>query len=191
MIYGLSKGLRQLVAVGLVGLVAGCVGVLVAAPLWAHIADLQDRIDQERMMVSRLTVAVADDSVRQTLERQTKAAKAAGLFIDGESSSIRLAALQSKLAGIAAANGIKLRSARNLPGREKDDLQLVGVQLQLVAGIGKLQKILLDIEQSKPSLFVDTLQVTPVAHSRVAEDEQPGLLDVRLDVFAVVARQQG
>ena len=191
MIYGLSKGLRRLLAVGLLGMVGGGVVLLVVAPLWAHIADLKERIDQERMMTSRLTAAVSDDSARQTLEQQTKAAKAAGLFIEGESESIRLAALQSSLSGIAAANGIKLRSARNLPGREKGDLHLVGVQLQLAAPIEKLQKILLDIEQSKPSLFVDSLQVTPVAVSRVADDEQPGLLDARFDVFAVEARQKG
>lgn len=191
MIYGLSKGLRRLLAVGLLGMVGGGVVLLVVAPLWAHIADLKERIDQERMMTSRLTAAVSDDSARQTLEQQTKAAKAAGLFIEGESESIRLAALQSSLSGIAAANGIKLRSARNLPGREKGDLHLVGVQLQLAAPIEKLQKILLDIEQFKPSLFVDSLQVTPVALSRVADDEQPGLLDARFDVFAVEARQKG
>lgn len=191
MIYGLSKGLRRLLAVGLLGMVGGGVVLLVVAPLWAHIAGLKDRIDQERMMTSRLAAAVSDDSARQTLEQQTKAAKAAGLFIEGESESIRLAALQSSLSGIAAANGIKLRSARNLPGREKGDLHLVGVQLQLAAPIEKLQKILLDIEQSKPSLFVDSLQVTPVALSRVADDEQPGLLDARFDVFAVEARQKG
>ncbi len=191
MIYGLPKGLRRLVAVGLLGLALASGGLLVVAPLWAHIADLKDRIDQERMMASRLTAAVSDDSARQTLEQQMKVAKAAGLFIEGESASIRLAALQSSLAGIAAANGIKLRSARNLPGREKGNLHLVGVQLHLAAPIEKLQKILLDIEQSRPSLFVDFLQVTPVAQSRVIDDEQPGLLDVRFDVFAVEGRQKG
>lgn len=191
MIYGLSKGLRRLVAVGLLGLVAGCVGLLVVAPLWGHVADLKDRIDQERMMMSRLTAAASDDSARQVLEQQTKAAKAAGLFIEGESESIRLATLQSNLSSIAAANGVKLRSSRNLPGRERGDLRLVGVQLQLAAPIEKLQKMLLDIEQSKPSLFVDSLQVTPVTLSRVVDDDQPGLLDARFDVFAVEARQKG
>lgn len=191
MIYGLSKALRRLVAVGLLGLAAGCVGLLVIAPLWAHITDLKDRIDQERMMMSRLSAAVSDDSSRQMLEQQTKAAKAAGLFIEGESESIRLATLQSNLSSIAAANGVKLRSSRNLPGRERGDLRLVGVQLQLAAPIEKLQKMLFDIEQSRPCLFVDSLQVTPVTLSRVVDDDQPGLLDARFDVFAVEARQKG
>lgn len=191
MMYSLPKPLRRVVAVGLLAVAIGGVGLLVVRPVWTHISDLKDSIEQERMMSTRLLAVVKDDSVRQTLEQQTKAAKAAGLFIEGESESIRLAALQSALSSIAANNGVKLRSARNLPGREKGDLRMVGVQLQLAAPIEKLQKILFDIEQSRPSLFVDSLQVTPVALSRVVDDDQPGLLDARFDVFAVEARQKG
>jgi general secretion pathway protein M len=191
MMYSLPKSLRRVVAVGLLAVAIGGIGLLVVRPVWSHISDLKDSIEQERMMSTRLLAVVKDDSVRQTLEQQTKAAKAAGLFIEGESESIRLAALQSALSSIAAANGVKLRSSRNLPGREKGDLRMVGVQLQLAAPIDKLQKILFDIEQSRPSLFVDSLQVTPVALSRVVDDDQPGLLDARFDVFAVEARQKG
>lgn len=191
MIYGLTKPVRQLIALALLALVLSAIGLLAVAPLWSHIADLKDRIEQERMMVARLTRLAQDDGAKVFLEQQTKAAKASGQFIEGESEPIRLAALQSTLSAIAGANGIKLRSARNLPGREKNDLRLVGVQLQLVAPIEKLQKILLDIEQAKPSMFVDALQITPVVLSRVVDDEQPGLLDVRFDVFAVEMRQKG
>ena len=191
MMYTLSKPIRQLLAVALLAVSLGVIGLFVAAPVWSHVAGLKDRIEQERMMAGRLAHAANDDGARRVLEQQTKAAKAAGLFIEGDSESIRLAAMQSSLSAIATANGIKLRSARNLPSREKSDLRLVGVQLQLVAPIDKLQKVLLDIEQAKPSLFVDSLQVTPVALSRVSDDEQPGLLDARFDVFAVETRQKG
>ena len=191
MIYGLSKLVRQLLAVALLAAVVSAVGLLAVAPLWTYVTDLKGRIDQQRMMVARLTSLAEDDGARQALEQQTKVAKAAGHFIEGESEPIRLAALQSTLSAIASANGIKLRSARNLPSRDKYDLRLVGVQLQLVAPIEKLQKILLDIEQSKPSMFVDSLQVTPLGLSRVVDDDNPGLLDVRFDVMAVELRQKG
>ena len=167
------------------------VGLLALAPLWTYVTDLKGRIDQQRMMVARLTLLAEDDGAKQALEQQTKVAKAAGIFIEGESEPIRLAALQSTLSAIASANGVKLRSARNLPSRDKYDLRLVGVQLQLVAPIERLQKILLDIEQSKPSMFVDSLQVTPLGLLRVVDDDNPGLLDVRFDVMAVELRQKG
>ena len=191
MIYSVSKPMRQLIAVALLALPVAAVGTLVVWPLMAHVADLQERIEQERTVVGRLSLLANDESSKRTLEAQTKAAKASGLFIEGESESIRLAALQSNLSAIAAANGIKLRSARNLPSRDKNELRLVGVQLQLVAPIAKLQKILLDIEQTKPALFVDSMQITPLTLSRITDTEEPGLLDARLDVFAVETRQKG
>ena len=73
----------------------------------------------------------------------------------------------------------------------QDGETVIDGEAEVMAPIEKLQKILFDIEQSKPSLFVDSLQVTPVASSRVVDDEQPGLLDARFDVFAVEARQKG
>jgi hypothetical protein len=191
MIYRLSKPLRQLIAIALLAVPVAAVGLLAVVPLWAHVASLKERIEQERTVDGRLSQIASDETAKRALEAQTKAARSAGLFIEGESESIRLSALQSNLAGIAAANGIKLRSARNLPSRDKNDLRLVGVQLQLVAPIAKLQKILLEIEQAKPALFVDSMQITPLTLSRVTDGEEPGLLDARFDVFAVETRQKG
>lgn len=190
MMYALSKPVRQALAVSLLALPLGAIGLLVVAPLWEHVGELEGRIEQERMMAGRLTGLASDESAKRTLEQQTKMAKASGLFIEGESESIRLATLQSNLSAIATANGVKLRSARNLPSHDKFDLRLVGVQLQLVAPIDKLQKILLEIEQHKPSMFVDSLQISAVPLGR-SVDEEVGLLDARFDVFAVESRQKG
>jgi general secretion pathway protein M len=191
MIYSLSKPLRRLLAVGMLAAVLAAIAILVVEPLRTHVTGIQDRIAQERMMVGRLTALSSDDSARRSLEQQTKAARAAGLFIEGESESIRLAMLQSNLSAIATANGVKLRSARNLPPRDRNELRLLGVQLQLAAPVDKLQKLLLDIEQAKPSLLIDGLQITPLAVARAGDDEQPGLLDARFDVYAVESRQKG
>lgn len=165
--------------------------ILAINPLWAYISDLQDRIWQERLILSRLTEFTNEERAKRVLDQETKSAKSFGLFIEGESETIRLSTLQSNLSSIVSANGIKLRSARNLPPREKNELRLLGVQLQLIAPLDKLQKILLDIEQAKPTLFVDALQIMPTVTSRLPDDEQPGLLDVRFDVFAVETRQKG
>ena len=189
MIYNLSTTLRRFLALLLLAAAVGAVAILGFGPLWSRVSDLKERIDQERLMAARLTQLAQNDGAKRALEQQTKAAKAANLFIEGESESIRLASLQSGLSAIAAANGTKLRSARNLPGRDRNDLRLIGVQLQLVAPIDKLQKILFEIEQHKPSFFVDALQITPQTLLRLPDDEQPGLLDARIDVLAVESRQ--
>ena len=190
MIHTLSKPVRRLLAVALLVIPVGA-GFAALNPVLSHVADLRDRIGQERQMLAKLTALTSDGSAKRTLEEQTKAAKASGIFIEGESESIRLSTLQSNLSAIAAANGVKLRSARNLASRDKNDLRLIGVQLQLVAPLDRLQKILLDLEQAKPALFVDALQITPLAGSRLPDDDRAGLLDTRFDVFAVEPRQKG
>lgn len=190
MIYSLPRIVRRLLAVALLVLPLGAFGYLVAAPVFRHVEDLKEQIEQERQLAGRLNALAGDESAKRALEQQTKQAKASGLFIEGESESIRLSALQSNLSAIAGTNGVKLRSARNLPSRDKNDLRLVGVQLQLTAPIDKLQKILLEIGQNKPSLFVESLQITQASAARSADDE-PGMLEARLDVYAVESRQKG
>lgn len=191
MIYTLSKPIRQFLALAMLIVPIALLMILAINPLWAYISDLQDRIWQERLILSRLTEFTNEERAKRVLDQETKSAKSFGLFIEGESETIRLSTLQSNLSSIVSANGIKLRSARNLPPREKNELRLLGVQLQLIAPLDKLQKILLDIEQAKPTLFVDALQIMPTVTSRLPDDEQPGLLDVRFDVFAVETRQKG
>ncbi len=190
MMYQLPKPVRQLLAVALLLLLVGGCGILVAGPIWSHIVDLQDRIDQARMMVGRLSELANDDSARRALEEQTKAALSSGIFIEGESEAIRLATLQSNLSALAAAQGVKFRSARNLPTRERNDLRLIGVQVQLVVPIDRLQKLMLEIEQSRPMLIVEQIQITPLTLSRLPDDPQVGLLDARIDILAIETKHK-
>jgi hypothetical protein len=189
MMYHLAKPIRRAFAVVLLGALVGSAWKFAAEPLIAHVGDLKDRIEQERMVAGRLLGVSTDDAVRRDLELQAKTIKADRLFLDGESEAIRMADLQSHLATIAAANGIRLRSSRSLPSRERYDLRLVGLQLQLAAPLERLQKFLLDVEQYNPWLYVASLQITPLTVARVVDDEV-GVLEARLDVLAVVPRQK-
>ena len=54
MIYRLSKSIRRVLAVALLALVVLLVGLVAVAPWWSHVADLQDRIEQERKVAARL-----------------------------------------------------------------------------------------------------------------------------------------
>ena len=190
MIYALAKPIRQLLAVAILALLTVGFGLLVAMPVWSHVTSLQDRLEQARMMAGRLSGIANDDSNRRILEQQMTAARTSDIYIEGDSESIRLAALQSSLSGIVAAQGVKLRSARNLPARERHDLRLVGIQVQLLVPIDRLQKILLEIEQYKPVLIVEQLQMMPVNLNRLPDDDQLGLVDVRMDVLAIEAKQK-
>jgi general secretion pathway protein M len=182
MIYNLSKFARRIFAVTLLLLATGVFGLSVVNPLYVHLSDIRGNIDQERMLLGRLNAIVGDQTGANDIEKLSKAEEDSSLFLQGESEAIKLASLQSRLSEIVSANGVKLRSARNLPSKERHDLHLLGIQLQFSAPIEKLQVILLAIEEQTPVLLVESLQITPLA---ISNEEERGNLDTRLDVFGV------
>ena len=188
MILKLPKIARQALAVLLVFLVLGALGLAIS-PIFAHVAELSSHIEQERNLLSRLSSVAATQPAATDAGKIPDREAYAGLFLQGESEGIRLASLQSRLSEIFAANGVKLRSARNLPAKERDDLHLLGVQLQFAAPVERLQAILLAIEEQKPLLLIESLQVTPLA---ATSEEERGNLETRVDVFGVgSARKSG
>lgn len=177
--------LRRALALGLVGVPLALIVLLAVTPASSRLSDLEARIEQERRLAGRL-VALADEPAGTP--RATSTASTRGLFIEGASEAIRSAALQSQLGTIAGRNGLKPRSSRNLPVREKGDVRLLGVQIQVFATVEKLQALILDIERHKPVLMITAMQVSPSAATRLPGAEPGAVVDARLDVVAMEAR---
>lgn len=188
--YRIAKPVRQAAALGMLVLAIAALLRLTIAPIYSHIASIEDKIYQHRMTLGRFEAIARDENTAQNLMQQTKSARAAGLFLEGESDSIRMAGLQSLMAELGQANGIKYRSVRNLPSRERNELRLMGVQLQFVANIESLRKFLVAIEEQRRVLFVSALQVSPLTGTWVSNEDQRGMLDIRFDVFGVEPRQK-
>ena len=191
MIEALPKPLRQALALTLLAMAVGALWFVTVVPLSAKFTDLQDRIEQERVMLGRLTAAASDETGTNEVKQRAVASRMSSLFIQGESESIRVSSVQSQLMEILASHRAKPRSTRNLTARERNNFRLVGVQLQLAAPIEQLQAVLLDIEQHKPLLLIEALHVTPILLSGVAGEEQRGMLEARLDVFGIETKQKG
>ena len=191
MIYKLAKPVRQLLAIVLLVVTIAAAAALTVVPVWSRVTELQDNIETERMTLGRLQAITSGETKTSDIERLTKAAREQGIFLAGESESIRFANLQSQLNEIVSAYGVKPRSTRNLPAREHNDLRLLGVQLQIVAPIEQLQKILFDIEQHKPILMIDAVQIIPLSLPGGGNDEDRGAVDARFDVFGVESHQKG
>lgn len=191
MTYALTVLLRRLAAVMLLLAVLGALAIFVVIPVVAHVQSLRADIEQERLTLARLA-SMPDDAVEtQSIERMTAKARESRQFLEGESDPIRLANLQSVVGGIAASQGVKLRSSRNLPPRERADVRYVGVQLQFAATVGQLQKILLAIEAQRPFLFIDTVHVTPMPGALAAGGEDGGQLDSRIEILGATPHQKG
>jgi Type II secretion system (T2SS), protein M subtype b len=186
MIYSLPLLIRRLLAVSLLLAALGVAALLIVVPFTSQLATARDRLNEERATLGRLADATRPPTTAEQLAKGPRALTTTGLFIEGESDSIRLASLQSQVVDITGAHGVKPRTARILQTTERNTLKLVGVELQMSATIEQLQKILLQIEAHRPILLVDTLHLTPT--TSVNSDDDRGLLEVRLNVVAIEAR---
>jgi hypothetical protein len=182
----LPTAVRQLAAIVLLGGLLASIGALIVNPLVTYLADVQERMANERVLLARFNARAAQEREALELERRRAEMNADGEFLEGDSVAIQLANLQSLLATIAAANSIRVRSARTLPVRERGELRLAGVRVEFHAELGPLRKTLHDIEAKRPFLFIEAVQIS---HLSGGEGAEPGaMLDARLDVFGAVLR---
>jgi Type II secretion system (T2SS), protein M subtype b len=190
MIYALPLWLRRLLAVSLLLTILGLTGLFTVVPFVNQLATMRQQLAEERQVYGSflaVTQATAGQGTRSLKPVGAHAAlPSGGLFIDGESDSIRLASLQSQVVDILAGQGIKPRTARMLQSSERQTLKLVGVQLQMTATIEQLQKVLVQIEAHRPILLVDSLHLTPT--NAINSEDDRGLLEARIDVRAIVAK---
>ncbi len=177
--------LRRLLALALLAIPLVLVWLTAAGPAVSRLSDLQSQIQQERQLAGRLTASASE---AKDIEAAPAPPSMRNLAIEGASEPIRTAALQSQLAEIAGRNGLKPRSSRSLPVREKGGVRLLGVQIQLLATVDKLQTLILDIERHQPVLMISAMQVTPSVATRGAGGDATRVVDARLDVVAMEAR---
>ncbi|MFZ8302583.1 hypothetical protein ACO1K9_14060, partial [Staphylococcus aureus] len=76
--YRFHKPLRQFAAVALLLLAIAAVVSVTVVPLQLTIADLQERIEQERETLSRFGAVERDEALRRELDRRTQAVRANG-----------------------------------------------------------------------------------------------------------------
>jgi hypothetical protein len=190
-IEGLPVFLRRALAVALLALVLAGGWLLVARPILAERADLDERILEKRQLLGRYQAALATkagQSAPSTGAAQPQA------FLEGESEAIALANLQAMLAGLVSDSGARLRSARTLPARDRSDVRFIGTQLQLSGNIDAVQRLIHAIETRVPYLIVEGLQIVPTS---AASGEVPASgttgpqLDARIDVIGALARGKG
>lgn len=185
-----TRTLSRICALALLGFVIGAIGLLGVMPVVSKIQELRSDIEAERSKLGRLSSMPDDAGKAQSIDRLTARARESRLFLDGESDPIRLANLQALIGTIAAGQGVKLRSSRNLPARERNELRFVGIQLQFAATVEQLQKILVALEAQRPYLFIDVLHITPVPGGLGSNGDEPGQLDARLEVLGATLPQK-
>lgn len=184
----LSKLAARVAALGLLLLVPVVLYFGLVGPYFAHVAQLRETLHQERLLLGRLAQIASQEAGLPELERRALAARKSPLFLSGASEALMTGNMQSRISELASAAGVRVRTTRALPPQNHDGLRLLGVQVQLAADIGRIQRILHSMEAATPMLFIKALHLAP--SNSLADSAEEAILETRIDVFAAVAGGQ-
>ena len=185
--WAMSKPMSRLAALGLLAAVLAILVLGVAKPIVNRFQELAQAIEEQREQLAQYGAVAAQAANVRHLEQQRQAELALGEFLSGESETAMQANLQTTLSGMAQASGVRIRSARKLPERERPPFKLIGMGVNLTADIENVQKILYAIETARPYLFVESADISPLGGA----NPPPGrrMLEVRLDIFGGAAER--
>jgi general secretion pathway protein M len=184
----MSKTVSRIAALGLLAGVLAVLVLGVAMPIVQRFQDLAQAIEDQRLQRDQYGAVAAQGANLRTLEQQRQAELALGEFLPGDSELAVQASLQTTLTGLAQASGVRIRSARKLPERERAPFKLAGMGLNLTTDVASVQKILHAIETARPYLFVEALDISPLGGANPPPGQR--MLEVRLDVFAAPQRKE-
>jgi hypothetical protein len=185
----MSKPIRQTAALGLLTAVLAALIFGLAMPIVQRFEELVSSVEDQHRQLEQFTAVAAQEARVRALEQRRQAELALDEFLPGQNELAAQANLQSTLAGLAQANGLRILSARKLPDRERAPFKLTGVGINLTTDIEGLQKLLYAIETARPYLFVEVADVASMGGASPARSGPPPL-EVRLDIFAAPHRRE-
>jgi general secretion pathway protein M len=172
-------------ALGLLVLAAIVVWLGVAAPLM----DLYDaqaaRLAQRLALADRMAALAAEVPDLKTRAAAVPANNGTATF-EGATDALAGATLQSQLQSLAATAGATLSSMETLTAEQSGPYRRIGVKLSISAPLPVLVQLLAQIDQARPPMLVDDLQIhgSPIV--------LPGIAASALDVgFTVYGFRSG
>ena len=175
---------RRLAALALAVLVPLLLFAVLVSPWLDSYRDGEDAIAALQARWQRLVVnsaGAAELDARIAALRDDP--RLEGLLLQGDTAALAAAALQGRIKALVSEHGASLLSTNMLAAGSEGQLGRVAVSLSLRADHPALMALLEAIENDRPWLFVDLLQVTRYAAAVSNRQGRRQPLDVRLQVY--------
>jgi hypothetical protein len=185
----MSKPIRRTAALGLLAAVLVALIFGLAMPIVQRFEERVSSVEDQFRQLEQFTAIAAQEARVRALEQRAQAEFALDEFLPGQNELAAQANLQSTLAGLAQANGLRILSARKLPDRERAPFKFTGIGINVSTDIEGLQKLLYAIETARPYLFIEVADVASMGGASPARSGPP-LIEVRLDIFAAPRRKE-
>ncbi len=151
----------RILAVLIALLAVALVWLGIVAPLIDWHDQRRDALEQRQQLAARMALLVRRlPALRAQAQSMTASGRpGTGVLIEGNSDAVASAAIQEKVAVMAAALGTSLSSTETLSAVRQGAYRRVGVRISLDAAFPTVVHLLQSIETTQPSLLVDDLQM--------------------------------
>ena len=195
----MNRTTGRLLALLLLLLLVGGIGILLATPLLItsrgyqeSIADLRFRLDRYQRAAARIP------QLKTRLEQLQKQQREGDELLQGDSAAIAGAALQERLKEIIQKAGGRLESTQLLAESGDGTMERIAALARFSGTMEALQKALYRIEYGRPILLVQRLEIRRMKRrsrmrrnrKRSAETEVPVQLRVTLEVAGYRHRRE-
>lgn len=138
------------------------------SPLLGYFTEKADEVRQNRSQLERFRILLAkEDAIEEQLRDIELNGSEADLFLSGSRPAIASANLREFLSDTVQSSGGKLISSQEYEVAGVNGATAIGLQFDVIGDTSNLVRLLNDIEESRPIIFIDKLMVTS-SSSRVA-----------------------
>ena len=154
-------------------------------PIDAVFAERDVRIQNQQLVLARLSAMAAQASRVDALASETNSEFQSGEFLTGANENVVAADLQTKLKTIMSSSGAQSRAIQSLPSRTADQIRYSGVRVDLTGPLPAVMRVVHAIESTRPYLFIfgATLKSGPAVRQGTAEEP---VLQAQLDVYGAI-----
>lgn len=131
---------------------AGSAGMLAVR---TYMQQLADAADATHHTVARLRTAIDAGNLQKASGSAAVSTGATAAYLSGPQAPVILAGLQSQLRTLALKRGVELNSTNNLPARNEQKLEYLGLRATFRGQLQEIQALLHEIESATPFLFVE------------------------------------
>jgi general secretion pathway protein M len=156
----------RLLALALVLVAAAVLWAGVAAPLTDLYAAQAERLAQRQALLQRMQVLAGD--LPRLRDQASHVDETAEPTIGGASDALAAAKLQDLVQDAATNAGTALSSVETLPAEPAGGYRRLALRISFDADLEVLATVMQNIEQSRPPLLIDDLQI------RAEPNQQPG-----------------
>lgn len=185
-LYSLPRDRQNLIAGGLLVTVLAIAAFVVAVPVSDMVAGKQTEIRKGEAELAKWRGIAASAEIMQGASNDRVAnIRATTLALPASTDAQAAASVQAIVRRILQDAGADLKSIQPLDGKRAGDLREAGVRVIAMATQRELDDTLFALDHSNPRLFVReaNFQLSS-GSSRLTNDVQAPVLQVRLDVYA-------